>query len=306
MVRRVAVVGAASSLGIRPYDDGTVRQLHLAPETLREQGLIGHLAARDHGDVVPPLYVDFVRPGKRPRNESGVVRYSHALAQRVADAGADGSFVLVLGGDCSILLGCLLGVQARDGERAGLVYVDGHTDFATPEESVTGSVAAMCTAFAVGRGDSPLARLAGDAPLVREADVVLIGRRDQAHGAIYGQAALGASAILDLPHTAVRERGPDETARTALAHLARSGVRRFWIHVDADVLDPSVMPAVDSPEPNGMSVDELIQLVRPLVADPRAAGLELTIYDPHFDPDRECATILASLLERTLAPGSTS
>ena len=305
-MRSIAVLGAPSSIGIRPYDDGNIRHLHLAPKILRELDVIGRLGANDRGDVVPPPYVDISRPGMRPRNEHGVATYSHAIARAVADAGADGSFVLVLGGDCSILLGCLLGARALGGDRIGLAYIDAHSDFATPEESVTGSVAAMAPSFAVGRGDSPLACLAGDAPLVRESDFVLIGRRDEAEGDIYGQAALRASEILDIPHTAVRERGPAETARTTLRRLTRAGVRRFWIHVDADVLDPSVMPAVDSPTPNGMSLDELIQLLGPLVNDPGAVGLELTIYDPNLDPDRSSAKTLVSLLERTLAHGRSS
>jgi arginase len=302
MLRPIAVVGAASSIGIKPYDDGTMRQLDRAPDALRNEGVISRLGARDHGNVTPPPYLDFVRPPMRARNESAVVSYSRELARSIATAADDGSFVLALGGDCSIVLGGLLGVRAGGDTRIGLVYVDAHGDFATPEESVTGSVAAMCTALAVGRGDSPLARLAGATPLVRETDVVLIGRRDEAYGGIYGQGALGASAILDIPHNAVCGEGPAETARTALNHLAHSGVPRFWIHVDVDVLDPSVMPAVDSPEPNGLSVDELIRLLSPLISDQRAAGLELTIYDPHLDPDHACAKTLVSLLERALTP----
>jgi len=300
LVRPVAVIGAASSIGIRPYGDGTIRRLYLAPWALREQDVIARLGARDHGDGAPPPYRDFTRPGKRPRNESDVGKYSRALARRVAEAASDGAFVVVLGGDCSVLLGSLLGVRAHS-DRVGLVYIDAHSDFATPEESVTGSVAAMGLALAVGRGDSPLTRLAGAAPLVREEDVVLIGRRDEAQGDIYGQDALGASAILDLPQTAVRRHGPADTARAALDRLAPTAGRRFWIHVDADMLDPSVMPAVDSPEPDGMSVDELGQLVRPLVAHPGALGLELTIYDPQLDPHRTSAATLASLLGDALA-----
>jgi len=305
-MRSIAVVGAPSSIGIRPYDDGTVRQLHRAPQVLRELGLIGRLGAVDHGDIIPPKYLDISRPGMRPRNEAGVVRYSHALAQAVADAATDGAFVLVLGGDCSILLGCLLGARALDDPRIGLVYIDAHADFATPEESVTGSVAAMAPSFAVGRGDSPLARLAGEVPLVSGRDCVLIGRRDEAEGDIYGQAALRASEILDIPDAAAKERGPADTARLTLERLARMGVRRFWIHVDADVLDPSVLPAVDSPTPNGMSLDDLIQLLVPLVNDPGAVGLELTIYDPKLDPDRSSAKALVSLLERSLVDGRSS
>ncbi len=305
-MRSIAVVGAASSIGIRPYDDGGIRHLHRAPQVLREHGLIDRLGARDHGDVLPPPYLDVSRPAGRPRNESGVVRYSLTLARAVADAGADGSFVLVLGGDCSVLLGSLLGARTLDEPRVGLVYIDAHSDFATPQESATGSVAAMAPAFAVGRGDSPLARLAGDTPLVRASDFVMIGRRDQDEGDIYGQAALRASGILDIPNAALKERGVADAAEAALHRMGQSGVGRFWIHVDADVLDESVLPAVDSPTPDGMSAAELIQLLRPLVADPRAVGMELTIYDPKLDPDCSGARTLAALLEETLTHGRSS
>lgn len=113
VTRDIAVVGAASSIGIRPYDDsGRERQLYRAPAALRALGLVESLGARDLGDVTPPPYVDFQRPGRRPRNEAGVARYSFDLARRVAEAAADGSFVLVLGGDCSIVLGSLLGARS--------------------------------------------------------------------------------------------------------------------------------------------------------------------------------------------------
>ena len=93
----------------------------------------------------------------------------------------------------------------------GLAYFDAHADFGTPEESRTGSVASMCLALAVGRGETPLARLAGDEPLVHGKDVVLIGRRDAAEP-WYGHAALAASPILDIPGAALSDRGPTNVA----------------------------------------------------------------------------------------------
>jgi arginase len=297
MTTPIAIVGAPSSIGIRPYDEGGHRRLDLAPRALREQGLVARLAARDRGDVTPPPYRDFERRGIRPRNEDDVAAYSRALGERVAAASADGEFVLVLGGDCSIVLGCLLGAQGNG--RVGLVYVDAHADFASPEESSTGSAASMCLALAVGRGDTPLARLGGDRPLVRAEDVVLLARRDHEESR-YGHDALSASEILDLPHEAVRERGPAGTARAALKRLVGNGVDGFWIHVDADVLDPELLPAVDSPTPGGLGLEELAELVRPLVRHPGAIGLELTIYDPALDPDRSGAARLAGLLVEAL------
>jgi arginase len=70
--------------------------------------------------------------------------------------------------------------------------------------------------------------------------------------------------------------------------------------VDADVLNPIEMPAVDSPEPGGPTLDEIVNLLAPLVRHPRALGLELTIYDPALDPDRSCAARLVTLLETLL------
>ena len=300
MNRPITIVGAPSSIGIRPYDDGGPRRLDLAPGVLREQGIAARLAARDYGDVWPPPYSDFARQGLRPRNEESVATYSRVLAGRIAAAAESGAFVVVLGGDCSIVLGCLLGVRKAGSPPVGLAYVDAHADFASPEESRTGSAASMCLALAVGRGETPLARLAGAEPLTRPENVVLIGRRDHAEP-WYGHDALRASPVLDLPGAVVRERGPADVAHTALERLAPGGAGSFWIHVDADVLDPSVVPAVDSPTPGGLELDELAELLALLVRHPGALGMELTIYDPALDPERTSAERLAWLLERVIA-----
>jgi arginase len=303
MQRSIAIVGAPSSIGIRPYDSGEARQLDRAPGVLRDLRLVQRLGASDLGDVIPPAYRDYVRPAGRPRNETDVAAYCRALSERVQAATSGGGFAVVLGGDCSIVLGSLLGVRRSAQGPVGLAYVDGHADFGTPEESRTGSVASMCLALAVGRGETPLARLAGDGPLVDGKDVVLIGRRDAAEP-WYGHAALAASPILDIPGAALSDRGVADVAAAALLALTSSGPGEephgFWIHLDADVINPTVMPAVDSPEPGGPTIDEIVELLTPLVRHPRALGLELTIYDPGLDPDRSCATRLVTLLENLL------
>jgi arginase len=298
MSRTISIIGAPSSIGIKPYDDGTIRRLDLAPDALRAQGLAARLGAHDRGDVTPPPYRDFVRPPGKPRNEDLVARYSRDLASHVASAD-EGPFLLVLGGDCSIVLGCLSGVR-RKRERVGLVYVDAHGDFATPELSRSGSAASMCLALAVGRGDSTLARLDGDRPLARPEDLVVVGRRDDSDVPWYGQELLQAGPMLDLTHAVIRERGIADVAALALERVARPGIDGFWIHVDADVIDPSEVPAVDSPEPNGLLLDELSNLLTPLIRHPDAIGLELTIYDPQLDPERTSAARLASMLERAI------
>jgi arginase len=216
-----------------------------------------------------PARVSRLRPSTGwTRNEAEVAAYSQALGERVEAATTDRRVAVVLGGDCSILLGCLLGARHSAQGLVGLAYLDAHADFGTPEESRTGSVASMCLALAVGRGETPLARLAGDKPLVHGKDVVLIGRRDAAEP-WYGHAALAASPILDIPGAALSDRGAADVAAAALLSLtspvSSAEPRGFWIHLDADVINPTVMPAVDSPTPGGPTIDEVVELLAPLV-----------------------------------------
>jgi arginase len=226
MSRTITIIGAPSSIGIKPYDDGTMRRLDLAPAALRQQGIAARLGARDRGDIVPPPYRDFVRPPRKPRNEDLVERYSRDLAQYVAEAD-DGSFLLILGGDCSIVLGCLSGVR-RERARVGLVYVDAHGDFATPELSRTGSAASMCLALAVGRGDSTLARLDGEQPLVRPDDLVVVGRRDDADAPWYGQDVLRAGPMLTIRSSIPIARVPPASRTCWSARWPASNNRRRW------------------------------------------------------------------------------
>ena len=300
--RGVALVGAPSNIGIKPYEDGQPRGLDRAPAVLRDHGLVARIGALDAGDVPAPPYEDLVRPAHGVRNERALVAYNRALADRVAAAGADGRFLVLVGGDCSIVLGAVLAARRLVGAAVGLAYIDGHADFAMPEESATGSAASMCLAMVAGRGDTDLARLSANGPLVASRDLVLLGRRDD--GEPYGHDGLRALHVRDIPYAEICARGRDVVVAETRAVLEREELGGFWVHVDADVLDASVMPAVDSPTSGGPDVDELVELVSPLVGHPRALGLQLTIYDPALDGDRTCAERLVQFLERTLSARS--
>jgi arginase len=141
--------------------------------------------------------------------------------------------------------------------------------------------------------------------LVRGEHVALLGRRDAAEPS-YGHAALAASPILDLPDAALVARGYAGAVAESLARVGSKELDGFWIHVDADVLNPIEVPAVDSPEPGGPTIQELVGLLRPLVNHPRALGLELTIYDPGLDADGASAARLVTLLETLLTESATA
>lgn len=299
MHHNIAIVGAPTSLGIKPYNNGRVRHLDVAPSVYRGLGIVESLGASDHGDVVPPPYRDVVRDGIGTRNEDLIVSYSAGLADRVAHAGAGGEFVLLLGGDCSIVVGALAGVRQRAG-RVGLAYLDSHADFAVPAESRTGSASSMCLGHAVGRDSAPLATLHGDGPLVLEEDTVIVGRSLDADEPEEAKAALTASRVLDVNRDVLRSRPPADSVSMILSRVAHPELDGFWIHLDADVIDPELVPSVDSPEPGGLSFHELDSILRPLATHPAALGMQVTIHDPGLDPDGRGARALTQALLRAL------
>jgi arginase len=299
MNRRIALIGAASNLGIKTYDDGRPRRVDDAPVALRAAGLAERLSvAYDAGDVFPEkAYHQFGRRPGEIHHETEVSIYCQELAHRVGLARADGLFPLVLGGDCSVLLGALLGARmsGRRDEALALLYLDGHADFATSEESLTGSAASMTLALATGRAGGAPGTLHPRGPLVRDIDVALVGRRDEKEP-WYGQEALGSSGVLDLPDSSLRADGGYAKALDRVLDRVAGAPGGFWIHLDADVIDSTVMAAVDSPAPGGATTTDLGRLLAGVVNHPRAVGLDLTIYDPELDPDGRYARELVELL----------
>lgn len=286
----IAILSAPTNLGLRPPVPGVVPGTDKAPEALREAGLFARFAERgaiDAGVVLPSRYVDddATRPRDMLRNQAAIVDHSRRLADRIERIWTAGHAPLVLGGDCSLLVGAGLALARRG--RAGLVHVDGHTDFRHPGNSaVIGSLGGEDLAAAVGLHLDAVADLDGRRPYVEPARVAHIGHRADDEHVDEVRALLGAV----LPAAAVGRDGPAAVAGAARA--AAGDV--YWLQVDVDVLDPPVMPAVDSPDTGGIEADQLVALLRALA--PGAVGVSITIFDPDLDPDGRFARLLTDVL----------
>jgi arginase len=298
-VRRIAVLDAPSNLGLRPPTVSSVPGCAKAPGALRDHGLITGLHARDAGCLTPPRYDpgDW-RPGDGVCHAAEIAAYSRKLADRIGAILDAGEFPVVLGGDCSIVLGSGLAMHRLGeavGGRIGLVFVDGHSDFRHPgNASYVGAAAGEDLALVTGRGQADLAAIEGRRPYFRDVDVVVMGIRAQDEYRLDLQAA----GIVTRPVPGLRSDGAARSAQWAREQLVDCA--GYWVHVDMDVLDPAVMPAVDAPEPGGIAFPELELLLAGLVDTPDCLGVEITVYDPDYDPDgayaREItATIVAGL-----------
>jgi arginase len=293
--RPVALLDAPSNLGLRPPADGASPGVYKLAGALRDNGLLDGLHAFDGGVVVAPRYSAAWQPGDGVRNESAIERYSSKLADRIERLLDDGFFPVVLGGDCSVLIGNQLALRRRG--RFGLAFIDGHSDFRHLGNSeFVGSAAGEDLAIVTGRGEA-LASIEGRAPLVRDDDVVVLGVRD--HDPQLDE--LRTAGIQVATAGEITRVGPASAATQALTRLRSPEVAGFWIHCDFDVLDSNVMPAVDTPEPAGIDFDALSELLVPLLADEKAVGVEFTIFDPDLDEGGELAAKIADSLCRVFA-----
>ncbi|MEV5430442.1 arginase family protein [Streptomyces sp. NPDC052701] len=298
-MRDVVIVEAPSVLGLRPTG---VEDL---PGALLGAGLAEGLGAVRAGRVEPPAYDPRRDPVTGVLNPDGIAAYAVALAGAVGEVLERGRFPVVLGGDCSILLGNLLALRRRG--RPGLLFLDGHTDFYQPSAEPAGEVASMELALATGRGPRVLADLDGLGPLVRDEDVVALGFRDARESAEAGMQPLPPGLhAMDLD--TVRALGPDEAARRAVGLLTGggpdaggAGYAGYWVHLDADVLDDAVMPAVDYRLPGGLGPQELETVLRTALAGAGAAGLDVTVFNPRLDPGGGVAARFTECLLRAFA-----
>jgi arginase len=271
------------------------------PGALLGNGLAWRLGASRAGRVEPGPRSLVRDPRTGVLNAPSIACYTRALADAVERLLKSGDFPIVLGGDCSIVLGPALALRRRG--RYGLLFIDGQADFFQPDADPHGEAASMDLALLTGHGPALLTVFDGLAPLVNQTDAVAFGWRDHEDQARYGSQPLpGDLRSFDLP--TIRRRGLRAAARAAIGHLTRPGLDGFWIHVDADCLDDAVMPAVDYRIKGGLSPDELETLIGMALDSGRAVGFEVTVYNPALDDSGRAGRVLADTLVWALAEGT--
>ncbi|SED03163.1 arginase family protein [Streptomyces sp. TLI_105] len=298
MAAAVEIITAPWNLGLRPPAPGHEPGAWRAPDALLSAGLAERLRPDRVVELDRPPYAFDPQPATRVRNGVTLREHTLLLGDAVRAALAASRFPVVVGGDCSVLLGCLLG--ARHQGRCGLVHLDGHSDFRHPGNhdmsTSLGSAAGMDLALATGRGELLLTHWPGvGRPLVPDEDVIQIGDREDDQ----------TPPVVRFTAREIRRIGIAELGERVGRRLELRGLDRVWLHLDLDVLDERVLPAVDSPGRPGLDFARLAELVAGLVRTGRVVGLDVTVYDPELDPDGSYAAPLVDCLGSALTPLAT-
>jgi arginase len=245
----------------------------------------------DLGDVDVPaaeeLRVEHSGPGGGMGYLEAIRQACVRTAERLVEL-SDEVFPIILGGDHSIALGSVTGCSRR--QRMGLLWIDAHGDFNTPETSPSGNIHGMPLAALCGFGDSRLVNLLWEGPKVRPEDVVLIGVRDLD---AEERKLLRSSGVAVYTMSEIDRLGLAEVAARAFDRLER--LDRIHVSLDADVLDPEVAPGVGTPVPGGLTFREA-HLLMELIADwGKVTSLDLVEVNPILDRANVTANTMVGL-----------
>jgi arginase len=200
----------------------------------------------------------------------------------VAEVAAHGSIPIVLGGDCTITIGVVAGMQRRR-PRVGLFYFDGDADLSTPETTAGGVLDAMGVAHLIGLADTELAALAGQRPMLADQRLVLFGF-DESDPETFHQAVLDARPRLTRFADHQVRADPAGRAHDALSVL-RQASDGVVLHFDVDAVDSGDLPLANFPHyGTGVSLRQAGQVLSVVAAAPELAAIVLTEVNPTHDP----------------------
>jgi len=287
---RIITVDAPSILGV------TTQGIELAPEVFKKLGLLDKLNAQDGGIIKIPKYNNKRDSDTLLLNPESIRDVTLQLATKVEGIIKTNSFPLVLGGDCSILLGNLLALKRLG--RYGLFFLDGHEDFYSPETSPNGEAADMDLSLATGRGPDILTNFNNLKPLVTDEDIVAFGYRDEEQARGNNSPALPPT-IKSYNLREVRRLGIKNAVQSAIRYLEKDS-NKFWLHFDVDVLDNDLMPAADNDVPGGLSFEEVKEILFTVISSGNVIGMNVTIFNPKLDSDGSLAKEIVDIITYSL------
>lgn len=274
----INIIELPSNLGLKNKPGQTEPGVRNLPKWFKQHGLHQQIKPKQIYNLEPPAYSMLLDSETGVRNTNEIIDYAQKQAELLYERMQENSFQLIIGGDCSILLGSALALRKLG--NFGLFFLDGHTDFIGPEISQTGGAAGMDLAIVTGHGHSKLTNIQSRIPYFEEKNVFCIGNREYDSAYI---APILESEIQYFDLKSLRNIGMDQIAGQFLKWIETESLDGFLVHLDVDVLDDLIMPAVDSRSEGGLTFEELAALLKPILSNKLAIAMEITILDPTLD-----------------------
>ena len=275
-----------------PYDSGRREwRMGRGPSFLLRHGVGSSIRALGHevdAEYVEPSGVASPNPPASTEIATSFSLYRE-LAVRARAARTNGALPIVLGGNC----GVTLGASAADGGDVGVLWLDAHGDFNTPETTTSGFLDGMGLAALTGRC---WRRMTAGIPgfcVVPDVNVILAGARDLDAPE---EELLSESEVAVVRGPSIRAAGLAAALVPALDTL-RERVSRLHFHLDADVLDAKEARANHYAAEGGLTIAELTEAARMAASRFEIVSVAVTSYDPAIDTNAVVPGAIGAALE---------
>lgn len=284
MPKTIRVFGVPMDLGQRR------RGVDMGPSALRYAGLEQRLRAIgynvvDNGNLSVPLPEHQPPDSSRARHLDSIAQVCRDVFDAALSSLQQSEIAVFLGGDHSISIGTVSAIDTHEGA-VGVMWIDAHGDFNTPETTPSGNVHGMALATLLGRGAPELTNIGRPGAKLNPSEIVLFGVRDLDEPE---KEALRTSGVLVLTMREIDEMGVAAAARLALERL--SGLPRLHISLDMDSLDPMEAPGVGTPVPGGLTYREAHLLMEILADCGKVSSLDIVEVNPVLDDRNRTAKL---------------
>jgi len=279
-MQEIVLIKAPTNLGLKEPSPGVEPGVKFLPAALEKAGFSKSMEVKERLHVESPSYSMQLDKASKIRNADAIAGYSKKLAAAINAVIKQNKIPLVVGGDCSVMIGSCLALKQKG--NFGLFHLDGHTDYMWPEFSQTGGAVGMGLALVAGVGHVKLTNIDGLKPYIKEENIFCVGNRE------YDDEYVALSLKSDMRYIdldCIRKQGVETIAHKFLQMVDEKKLDGFWIHFDVDALNDEIMPCVDSRTEDGLWYDELKKMLKPLIQSPYFTGMEITILDPTLDKD---------------------
>jgi len=275
-----------------------LRGVDMGPSALRYAGIAERLERLGHA-VEDMGNIDVAVRGSLQRADSGLTylpeisQICHQAYEAGKQAIADGCLPIFIGGDHSISAGTVGGVT--ESGRVGVLWIDAHGDFNTPETSPSGNVHGMPLAALLGLGPPEIVNVGRNGPKVDREDIMMIGIRslDTTERQLIRDHRVGIYTMREID-----ERGIAQVAHEVLRRLNHT--ERLHVSLDMDSLDPMFAPGVGTPVQGGLTTREAHLLMEILADDGRVGSIDIVEINPILDEKNRTAQMAAGLLTSLL------
>src|SRR5690349_14101010 len=291
---QIDIIGVSIDLGAdrRGVDMGpsAIRYAHLHHK-LEELGYV----LQDEGNIEVPIQETCSITDPKLKYIDCIIPMARRVAGAVATSLQGGCFPLVIGGDHSLSAGSIRGAAKH--KKLGVIWVDAHADFNTPETTPSGNIHGMPLAALCGMGDQRLVCLWEEtAPVVDPQRVAVIGARDLDPGE---KRNLREAGVMVQSMEQIDRIGMVAAIEKAIERISRD-VDGIYLSFDMDSLDPRHAPGVGTPVPGGLTFREAHLACEVVAETGKLIGMDLVEVNPILDVQNQTAILAVEFIRSAL------